>query len=229
MRIILAGAGRLGREMAQVLVSARNEVTLVEQDDELVEQLKGRLKAKTLLGDACEPSVLEEAGALNTDILMATTGDDEDNLVISLLAKRYFKVPRVVARVNYPENQWLFTDRWGVDVAVSPSSALMALIQEATRSADTIGLQRLFGGKVGLIETTLTDTSSAVGKKLGEIALPAASMVAAVIRGGRPAPADETLELSVGDEVLVVSESATEADIRRLFQHGQLDSIDSPD
>ncbi len=218
MRIIIAGAGRLGHELAQFLADARNEVTLIDVDDELVERLKSHSKARALFGDACDPSVLEEAGALNADILMATTGDDEDNLVISLLAKRHFDVPRIVARVNHPGNEWLFTDRWGVDVPVSASSALVSLIREATGASDTTGLARLQGGGVGLIETTLAANSSAVGKRLGEIPLPAGSIVAAVIRDGAPTSPSDELELRDGDEVLVLSESVTESDVRRLFQ-----------
>jgi trk system potassium uptake protein len=218
MRILIAGAGRLGQELAQFLVGARNEVTVIEVDDEKAAGLKEKLKARVLYGDACEPSILEEAGALNADILMATTGDDEDNLVISLLARRQFNIPRIVARVNFPGNQWLFTERWGVDVAVSASSALMSLIQEATGASDTIGLARLRGGEVGLIETTLTTASNAVGKTLEQISLPAGSIVAAVIRDGAPASPTDDFELREGDEILVLSESATESDIRRLFQ-----------
>jgi trk system potassium uptake protein TrkA len=182
--------------------------------------LKGQLKARVLYGDACELSVLEEAGALKADILMATTGEDEDNLVISLLAKRRFNVPRTVARMNFPSNEWLFTERWGVDVAVSASSALMSLIQEATGASDTIGLARLRGGEVGLIATTLTAASNAVGKRLGEIPLPEGSIVAAIIRDGAPTSPTDELELKEDDEVLVLSESATESDVRRLFVVG---------
>ncbi len=217
MRTIIAGAGRLGLELAHFLTAARNEVTLLDIDDDLVERLKGRTKAKTMFGDACDPAVLEEAGALNADILMATTGDDEDNLVISLLAKRHFDVPRVVARVNYPGNDWLFTERWGVDVPVSAASALMSVIREATGASDTIDLTRL-RGKIGVIETTLTEGSSAVGKRLGEIPLPAGSIVAAIIRSGSPVHPWDDLELETGDELLVLSQSATETDVRRLFQ-----------
>src|SRR5690349_1478930 len=130
MRIVIAGAGTLGTQMASALTAARNEVTLIDQDDELVENLKGKLRAQVLLGDACAPDTLEEAGSLKADILVACTDGDEDNLVISLLAKRQFDVPKVVARVNDPENRWLFNERWGVDVAVSASSTLMSLIQE---------------------------------------------------------------------------------------------------
>jgi trk system potassium uptake protein TrkA len=218
MRVVIAGAGRLGQELAEFLVGVRNEVTVIEVDDEKAERLKTKLKARVLFGDACEPSVLEEAGALNADILMATTGDDEDNLVISLLAKRQFNVPRIVARVNFHSNEWLFTQRWGVDVAVSASSALMSLIKEATGASDTIGLARLRGGDVALIETTLTADSNAVGKGIGEIPLPQGSFVAAIVREGVPTSPTDELVLQENDEVIVLSESATESDVRRLFQ-----------
>ena len=218
MRVIITGAGTLGQEMAMALAAAKNEVTLVDQDDELVDRLKGHMKAQVLHGDACEPIVLEEAGALKADVLVATTDGDEDNLVISLLAKRHFDVPRVVARVNYPENHWLFNERWGVDVAVSASSTLMSLIQEATGSVDTVGLLELGKAGVRLIETSLTDDSTAVGKTLSEIKLPPGSIVATVIRDGEPNVPGGSFELRAGDEVLVVSETATAAEVEHLFQ-----------
>lgn len=218
MRAVITGAGRLGQEMARALAAAHNEVTVVEVDDELAERLKGALRAQVIFGDACDPTVLEAAGSLKTDVLMALTGDDEDNLVISLLAKRHFDVPRVVARVNDPENDWLFGERWGVDVAVSASSSLRSLIQEATGSADTVGLLELGMAGVRLIETTITERSIAAGKTLSEIPLPAGSIVASIVRNGQPNVPGGSFQLQAGDEVLVVSESATEADIRAIFQ-----------
>jgi trk system potassium uptake protein TrkA len=218
VRIIVAGAGRLGQELARILTGTGHEVTIVERDDDLVERLLGRTKARVILGDACEPSVLEEAGALTAEVLTAMTGDDEDNLVISLLAKRQFDVPRVVARVNHPKNGWLFTDKWGVDVGISGSATLTSLFQEATRSSDTVSLARLGGGAVGLIETTLATASLAVGKPMRSIVLPGGSTVAAVLRGGVPRSPHPDLELEVGDEVLVLSSEASEADVRALFQ-----------
>jgi trk system potassium uptake protein TrkA len=204
--------------MARALCTGGNEVTLVDVDDELVERIKGHLKAQVLHGDSCDPNVLEDAGALKADVLVALTGDDEDNLVISLLAKRQFDVPRVVARINYPENRWLFSERWGVDVAVSASATLLSLIQEATGSAETVDLIHLSTAGVRMIETTLSAASSAVGKSLAEIALPSGTVVAAVIREGRPHVPGGAFQLKAGDEVVVISEEATDKDIQAAFQ-----------
>jgi len=221
MRTVIAGAGVLGQEMARALCIGGNEVTLVDVDDELVDRLKGHLKAQVLHGDACDPNVLEEAGALKADVMVATTGDDEDNLVISLLAKRQFDVPRVVARINYPENGWLFNERWGVDVAVSASATLLSLVQEATGSAETVDLIHLSTAGVRMIETTLAATSTAVGKTLAEISLPAGTVVATVIRGGQPHVPGGPFQLEAGDEVLVISETATDKDIQSAFQRSR--------
>ena len=218
MRAVITGAGVLGQEMASALCVGGNEVTLIDVDDELVDRLKGHIKAQVLHGDACDPNVLEEAGALKADVLVATTGDDEDNLVISLLAKRQFDVPRVVARINYPENGWLFNERWGVDVAVSASATLLSLIQEATGSAETVDLIHLSTAGVRMIETTLAETSTAVGKTLAEISLPSGTVIATVIRAGEPHVPGGDFALQAGDEVLLISEVATDKDIQAAFQ-----------
>jgi trk system potassium uptake protein TrkA len=226
MRVVITGAGRLGVEMATALSAARSEVTLIDIDDDLAERLKGTLKCQVLWGDACDPNVLEESGALKADVLVAATGDDEDNLVISLLAKRHFDIPRVVARVNYPENQWLFDEHWGVDVAVSAPATLLSLVMEATGSADTIGLLQLARAGVKLIETTIGDHSTAAGRTLSEITMPPGTMIAAVVRNGEPNVPGGSFQLAPGDEVILVTETATEADIERLFQHALPDRSD---
>jgi trk system potassium uptake protein TrkA len=218
MRAIVVGAGRLGVETAEALAEAGHDVTLVEIDDELAPRLADELRGRLVVGDGCDPMVLEEAGALNADVLVATTGDDEDNLVIALLGKRQFDVPRVVSRINHPENEWLFTDRWGVDVAVSAATSLMSQIEEATATADTVGLVELASAGVSVIETLITDRSLAAGRALAEIKLPTATIVATVVRGGEPRVPNGSFRLEVGDEVLVVTESATANDIRAAFQ-----------
>jgi trk system potassium uptake protein TrkA len=218
MRAIIAGAGRFGSQAAQVLATAGHEVTLVEQDDDRVAELADSLPVWLLQGDACEPAVLEEAGVHTADLLVAATGDDEDNLVISLLAKRQFGVARVAARVNDPDNAWLFDDRWGVDVALPASAPLISLVEEASGAADTVALLRLARAGVTVIEAAITDRSRACGHSLGEIALPAGTLVAAVVRDHVTVAPDPGRRLQPGDELLILSHSANAADIRALLQ-----------
>ncbi|MEU3091828.1 potassium channel family protein [Streptomyces massasporeus] len=219
MNVLIAGAGRLGTQIAQVLSAARNEVTLIDSDDERVAELRGRLPGVLLVaGDACEPALLEHAGALTADLVVATTGGDEDNLVISLLAKRQFSVPRVAARVNDADNAWLFDARWGVDVAVPAATPLISLIEEATGATDTVALLRLSKAGVDVIETAITPRSRAVGRALGEVSLPEGTVVATIVRDGQPTVPDPAIRLRAGDELLLVSHSATEQEIHTAFQ-----------
>ncbi|MFE9973719.1 2Fe-2S iron-sulfur cluster-binding protein [Streptomyces hirsutus] len=181
-------------------------------------ELEGRLPVRTMVGDACEPTFLEHAGALTADLVIATTGNDEDNLVISLLAKRQFAVPRVSARVNDEENTWLFDQNWGVDTAVPVATPLISLIEEATGATDTVALLRLSKAGVDVIETAITPRSRAAGRTLAEIALPAGTVIATVIREGRPTVPAPGMWLQPGDELLVVSHAATEREIHAAFQ-----------
>ncbi|MET8946874.1 TrkA family potassium uptake protein [Streptomyces sp. NPDC004542] len=218
MKVLIAGAGRLGTQIAQVLSAARNEVTLVEHDEDRLAELAGMPSVRLVAGDACEPALLERAGAPACDLVVAATGRDEDNLVIGLLAKRRFGVGRVAARVNDAENAWLFDQRWGVDVAVPAATPLISLIEEATGATDTVALLRLSKAGVEVIETAITGQSRAAGQLLGEITLPAGTVVATVVRDGRPTVPGPGVRLLPGDELLLVSHEATEQEIHAVFQ-----------
>ncbi|HEX5566876.1 MAG TPA: TrkA family potassium uptake protein [Streptomyces sp.] len=218
MRVLIAGAGRLGTQIARVLAAARNDVVLVDRDEGRIADLREGLAARLVEGDACEPAVLEHAGALAADIVIAATDRDEDNLLISLLAKRRFAVPRVAARVNDPEDAWLFDERWGVDIAIPAATPLISLIEEATGASDTVALLRLSRAGVNVIETAITPHSRAAGRTLAEVALPAGTVVATVVREGRPTVPDPGTLLRPGDELLLVSHAATEQEIRAAFQ-----------
>ncbi|MFD5393238.1 potassium channel family protein [Streptomyces sp. NPDC127097] len=218
MKALIVGAGRLGTQVAQVLAAAQNDVTLVDHDEDRIAELKGRLTVRLVAGDACEPAFLEHTGALTTDLLIAATGNDEDNLVISLLAKRRFDVPRVAARVNDAENTWLFDHRWGVDVPVPAATPLISLIEEATGATDTVALLRLSKAGVNVIETAITTRSRAAGRALAEIVLPAGTVIATVIRDGQPTVPTPEVRLQPGDELLLVSHTATEQEIHAAFQ-----------
>ncbi|MET8130590.1 TrkA family potassium uptake protein [Streptomyces sp. NPDC005251] len=218
MNVLIAGAGRLGTQIAQVLSAAGNEVTLIDNDDDRLAELEGRVPARLVAGDACEPALLEHSGALTADLVIATTGDDEDNLVISLLAKRQFSVPRVAARVNDSDNAWLFDERWGVDVAVPAATPLISLIEEATGATDTVALLRLSKAGVEVIETVITERSRTRGRALGDVVLPEGTVVATIVRDGQPTAPDPAQRLRPGDELLLVSHTAAEHEIHAAFQ-----------
>src|SRR5918912_1368552 len=171
MKVVISGAGKVGRHLATDLAARGHDVTVIEQDKSAATRAAMEVPetVNVLLGDACEPYVLEEAKLGEADVIVAATGDDEDNLVTSLLAKQEFAVPRVLARVNHSKNEWMFTEQWGVDAAVSPPHILTALVEEAISVGDLIRLMKLEGGKVALVELTLRQASKATGHPMYEL------------------------------------------------------------
>ena len=220
MRVLIAGAGKVGAFIAADLSAAGHEVTILDANPDRIEQLRHleSLAGTTVVtADACEVSELVAAGAETVEVVVAVTGDDEDNLVISMLAKQEFAVPRVLARVNHPENRWLFDQAWGVDVAVSTPHLLTALIEEAVSVGTLVRLMSLPGGKAHLVEVTLAEGAPVVGSDLAAIAFPRNSTVVAVVRaGGVVVPRGDTV-LIVGDEVLVLVNEESEEDVRILL------------
>ena len=173
MKVAIAGAGNVGTYIASDLQDAGHDVLLIEEDPDLVALLRPTLDVEWVVADACEVSTLHEAGMDDADVMVAATGDDEDNLVVSLLAKQEFAVPRVVARVNHPKNQWLFNETWGVDVSVSTPHLLTALVEEAVSVGSLVRLLQFEGGEARLVEVTLADDSPAAGTPLAELQVPA--------------------------------------------------------
>ena len=215
MKVIVTGGGAVGRHLAVDLVERGHEVTLIEQKRALVEKLQvWAPNVRVMLGDACEPWVLEGADTSSADVLVAATGDDEDNLVTSLLAKQEFAVPRVLARVNHPKNEWLFTDQWGVDAEVSPPHILTAMVEEAVTVGDLVRLIRLGSGQVSIVEMTLPDGSPSVGRAVYELRLPGDAVIVAILREGHVViPQPETV-FAAGDEVLALASGAVERELR---------------
>ena len=156
MKVAIAGAGNVGRYIAQELGSAGHDILVIEESYELVERLRSELPSvRWFVGDACEVASLKEADLDEVEVMVAATGDDEDNLVVSLLAKQEFAVPRVVARVNHPENEWLFNETWGVDISVSTPHLLTAVVEEAVSIGSLVRLLSFAGGQAGLVEVRL--------------------------------------------------------------------------
>lgn len=216
MRVAIAGAGKVGRSIARELLGFGHEVLLIDRDAELARPgvVEG---AEVLHADACELAALEEADLPRCQVVVAATGDDKVNLVVSLLAKTEFGVPRVVARVNHPKNEWMFDEAWGVDVAVSTPRMLSALVEEAVSIGDLVRLFTFRQGQAELVEITLPTDSAAVATRVGSIAWPPDTALVAIVRGPRViAPSnDDTLE--AGDELLFVCEPAQEPALQRLL------------
>jgi trk system potassium uptake protein TrkA len=215
MRVVISGAGAVGRHLAADLAERGHAVALIEQDPAVLEKAEEWASGvDLLLGDACEPWVLEKADMRAADVVVAATGDDEDNLVTSLLAKQEFGVPRVLARVNHPRNEWLFNEQWGVDAAVSPPHILTSMVEEAVTVGDLVRLLQLEHGKVALVEVTLPEASPNVGHPLYELRLPPDGAIVAILREGHVViPQPETV-LAAGDEVLALASGLSEAELR---------------
>lgn len=215
VRIAIAGAGNVGRYVAKDLLSRGHDVVVIEQNRELVDGLEPDLAVSWVRGDACEMHVLDAAILASCDVMVAATGDDEDNLVIALLAKQEFAVPRVVARVNFPDNEWLFTETWGVDVAVSTPHLMTSVVEEAVSVGDLVRLLNLEQGKVALVEVTLAEESPAAGKTVGDLKMPPDCTIVAIVRDRHViAPQDET-PLQEGDEVLALSAPEADLDLKK--------------
>ena len=145
MRVAIAGAGNVGRFLAEDLARNGHVVELLDRDVDLVASLPPIERVRYIVADACEVSSLQAAHFDEMDVVVATTGDDEDNLVVSQLAKQEFAVPRVIARVNHPKNHWLFNEMWGVDVAVSTPQLLAGLVEEAVSVGTLVRLLQFEG------------------------------------------------------------------------------------
>jgi trk system potassium uptake protein len=217
MKIAIAGAGNVGRFMAKDLLRLGHTVILIDQNADLIHKHQHRIAANWVQADATEPLTLQGAGLSTCDVMVAATGDDKVNLVSSLLAKQEFGIRRVVARVNHPNNEWLFNESWGVDESVSPPHLLTSLVEEAVVVGDLVTLLRLEQGRVLLVEVTLAETSPAVGKVLGELNLPRDTVVTAIIRAGHVViPRDET-PMMVGDEILALTTMEHYAELEDLL------------
>jgi trk system potassium uptake protein TrkA len=217
VKVAIAGAGSVGTAIAKDLHANRHEVLVLEQDPDLVERLRPTLDVTWIAADACEVSSLDAAGVGTVDVVVAATGDDEDNLVISLLAKQEFAVPRVVARVNHPKNQWLFNESWGVDVFVSTPQLLTALVEEAVSVGSLVRLLQFERGTAHLVEVTLADDSPAAGVAIADLEFPRDAVVVAVVRSDRlVVPRGDTV-LQREDEVLVLVTADAEGSVRKLF------------
>ena len=212
MRVAIAGAGNVGRSIALELIGNGHEVLLIEREPRSM-KVDTVEEAEWLLADACELENLVQARLQTCNVVVAATGDDKVNLVVSLLAKTEFGVDRVVARVNHPKNEWLFNESWGVDVSVSSPRLLAAVVEEAVTVGDLVRLLSFKRGGANLVELTLADDAPLVGKLIGGVPWPQDSALVAVLRDGRVVLPTPDTALEGGDELLLVATSEVEGEL----------------
>jgi trk system potassium uptake protein TrkA len=215
MKVAICGGGSVGTTIARDLNASGHEVLVLEQDPDLVERRRKELDVTWIAADACEVASLDAAGLATVDVVVAATGDDEDNLVISLLAKQEFAVPRVVARVNNSKNQWLFNEGWGVDIAVSTPQLITAIVEEAVSVGSLVRLLQFEGGASHLVEVTLAPESPAVGNAITTLGIPREAAIVAIVREHRLVVPRADTVLQSGDEVLVLVTQDAEPEVRK--------------
>jgi trk system potassium uptake protein TrkA len=220
MRVVIAGAGSVGRSIARELIRNGHTVLLIDRETD-TDRVSKVPEASWLKADACELSALDEAGLADCDVVVAATGDDKVNLVLSLLAKTEFAVPRTVARVNNPKNEWMFDEAWGVDVAVSTPRLMTALIEEAVSIGDLVRIFEFQQGRASMVELTLPEGSEYAGARLGDITLPADTVLTAIIRDGRPIAPSRDDALEALDELLFITTAEGEDQLEDLLSPGE--------
>ncbi|MDQ3157327.1 MAG: TrkA family potassium uptake protein [Actinomycetota bacterium] len=216
MRVAIAGAGAVGRSVAQELLENGHTVLLIDKEPTSIRSdvVPG---AQWLLADACELSSLEEAQLESCDVVIASTGDDKANLVISLLAKTEFSVPRTVGRVNHPNNEWLFAESWGVDVAVSTPRLMASLVEEAVTVGDLVRLFTFRQSNTNLVELTMPEDSPFVGRSVRDVQWPHDVVLVAILRDNSIQTPDSDRSLEAGDELLFVTPEDAEDELGELL------------
>ncbi len=216
MYIIIGGGGDVGYYLTRNLLNQGHEVLLLEKANDRYQTLSEELGQSVFKGDACEARTMEEAGASRADVVIAVTGEDEDNLVICQVAKKRFNVARTIARLNNPRHEDLF-QKLGIDVTVSPTKSILSLIESELPGARFVMLMTLKRAGLEILETSIPPLSPVVGKKLSQINLPRRSNLTLIIRDGEPIFPDGDTELNANDEVYALVNQEGEEELRRTF------------
>ena len=201
MKIVIAGAGSVGRAVALELLDHGHEVTLIDKKPDQL-RVASVADAEWILADACSPEALSEAGLREADVVLAATGDDKANLVISLLAKTEFAIPRVVARLNNPKNEWLFNASWGVDVPVSTPRIMTALVEEAISVGTPVKLFAFHSAQEAMYAFVLPENSPIIAKSIADVAFPPRVVLSAILRDGEPFVPRADDQYESGDELV---------------------------
>ncbi len=233
MYIIVVGGGKVGYYLAKELVEEGNEVLVIEKDAPKAERIAEELGDISLRGDGCEASTMEMAGFGRAEMVIAVTGDDEDNLVVCQVAKAKFNVPRAVARINNPKNEEIFR-KLGIDTTISATTAILSRIEQELPTHSLIPLLTLKGGGLEIVEIKVPESSSVVGKRIADILLPQQSLIALVVdEDGEPRVPKSDTVLRAGDEVVAVTRTENEDALRAVLTasaaYGPYGPLDTPD
>jgi trk system potassium uptake protein TrkA len=216
MYVIVVGGGKVGYYLTKTLVNEGYEILLIEKNPKKVGIFTDRFGGVVQQGDGCEVNTLEQAGAGRADVVIAVTGEDEDNLVICQVAKERFGVRKTIARVNNPKNEEIFR-RLGVDVTVSQTNVILSLIEQMIPDRPLIHLMTLKHAQMTIVETIVSEDSMVVGKTLSEIHLPPNVVISALVRDGDLMIPNGATVLLAGDEIIAVAQRSSEAPLRRLL------------
>lgn len=220
MYVIIVGGGKVGYHLSKALYAEGNEVLVIEKDRKTAELLTGELGEMVMLGDGCEIRIMNEAGMGRANVVVAVTGDDEDNLVICQMAKKKFGVPRTIARVNDPKNEELF-QQLGIDQTVSSTRIIFNLLEQQIETGQVIPLAALKKGEIEVVEADITSTSPAQGMKIGQLDLPANALIISVIRDGHAIIPHADTKLRSGDSVIAMIKADSEKELRDIFSGEQ--------
>ncbi len=217
MLAVIIGGGRGGSYLARDLQTQGYRIKVVDRRPDVVAKLRQEIGGDVICGDGSSPQVLEQVGVGKADLVVALTHNDEDNLVICRLAKHHFHVARVIARVNNPLNEWLYTKAWGVDVPISQVHLTSKVIEEEIGLGELITLLKLNRGEAALIELRLPETSPCRGKAIRDLDLPTDTVIVSVIRGGKLVIPRGDTTLEAGDEILAISTVAAEKSLKEIL------------
>lgn len=220
MYIIIVGAGNVGYYLAKTLLSAGHEVLLIERDKRRCELLRDEFGEVVMRGRGDEIRIMREAGADRADIVVACTGDDEDNLIISQIAKWYFNVPRTVARINDPRNESIF-QQLGIDATVSSTNIIYHLIEQEIETSEVIPLAALKRGHIEIVDVELSTRSPVIGKQIQDLPLPPDALIVCIIRQDNAMLPHADTVLEPNDSVITLVSTQSERQLRKVFAEEQ--------
>lgn len=228
MKVIVVGGGNTGSHLAKLLVSAGHIVRVIEERPAVLEKLGQEIPQEEIItGDGSSPVMLEKAGIQVAQVLVAATGSDETNLVITSLGKFEFNVPRVIARINNPKNAWLFTAEMGVDVALNQAEILAKLTAEEMSIGDMMTMLKIRRGKYSLVEEKIAPNALASGKALKDLPFPHNCVISGIIRHGEIVMPRGTTILEEGDEILALVDNAARRQLEKILGRPEGTAVNS--